>query len=331
MSVVVGGESIVEEAQGLEQEPADAVLPACSTGKQFVAASAMLLVEAGDLDLHAPIGRYLSSLPDAWQVLTAHQLLAHTSGLGHWSEVPGFDPNDIPPADEVIAARATRPLISEPGTTFRYSSVGYLLAARVVEHASGQAYPDFAAARIFKPLGMNATCVVPATIFGTDDVRTTVIDLARFASAFEADELLSPVSRGLMCTSHVSMPAQDADLDGTAGYGYGYYLGTFAGREMCYHPGDIPGYRSAYLSVPSLRANIAVLGDGDANDAIGLATQLSASLIAPAARRWELWREDDNANRFLVSVYDDEASALARLAAFESGVIHKQRYWVTVI
>lgn len=52
--------------------------------------------------------------------------------------------------------------------------------------------------------------------------------------------------------------------------------------------------------------------------------------LPPAVtRRWELWREDDNANRYLVSVHDDEESANARLAAFESGVVHKQRYWVT--
>jgi hypothetical protein len=58
-----------------------------------------------------------------------------------------------------------------------------------------------------------------------------------------------------------------------------------------------------------------------------LAASRPASTPPPACR-WELWREDDNANSYLVSVHDDEASARARLAEFESGVVHKQSYWI---
>jgi hypothetical protein len=65
-----------------------------------------------------------------------------------------------------------------------------------------------------------------------------------------------------------------------------------------------------------------------ASTATAIVSVMSGDETAPAARRWELWREDDNANRYLVSVHDDEESANARLAQFESGVVHKQRYWV---
>ena len=330
VSVLLGGEPIVEETRGLEGRPAEIRLNACSVGKQFVAASAMLLVEAGDLDLHAPVGRYLGSIPEAWHRITTHQLLAHTSGLGHWDQVPGFDPNDLPTVDEAIARRAGRPLISEPGATFRYSSLGYAIAARVVEGVSGIAYPDFAAARILAPLGMSATTVDPMAIAGTNDVVTTVADLGRYARAFAAGEVLGAESSELMCAAHTAVGPEDTEFDGTTGYGYGCYVGTFAGRPMHCHGGDIPGYRSAYVAVPSLDASIAVLSDGDHNDAVGLAASLLAR-IAPTRRRWELWREDDNANRYLVSVHDDENSARARLAEFESGVVHKQSYWVTAV
>ena len=46
---------------------------------------------------------------------------------------------------------------------------------------------------------------------------------------------------------------------------------------------------------------------------------------------WELWRQDDNGNRFLVSVHRDRAEAQTRLAGFESGVVHKQTYWIAEI
>ncbi len=49
---------------------------------------------------------------------------------------------------------------------------------------------------------------------------------------------------------------------------------------------------------------------------------------APSVVRWEVWRQDDNGNRYLVSAHADEAAARLRLADLESGVVHKQTYWI---
>jgi hypothetical protein len=51
-------------------------------------------------------------------------------------------------------------------------------------------------------------------------------------------------------------------------------------------------------------------------------------LAGAASRVFELWRQDDNGNRFLVSVHDDSLLAEAALREFESGVQHKQLYFV---
>jgi hypothetical protein len=50
---------------------------------------------------------------------------------------------------------------------------------------------------------------------------------------------------------------------------------------------------------------------------------------APSVVRWEVWRQDDNGNRYLVSAHADEAAARLRLAELESGVVHKQTYWIS--
>jgi hypothetical protein len=43
---------------------------------------------------------------------------------------------------------------------------------------------------------------------------------------------------------------------------------------------------------------------------------------------FELWRQDDNGNRFLVGVFTDRAGAELRLAEFNRNP-HKQTYWIT--
>jgi hypothetical protein len=84
-----------------------------------------------------------------------------------------------------------------------------------------------------------------------------------------------------------------------------------------------------YLQAPGLDASISVLSNRDEADARARALDLWRTFLAPGPRRWQLWRQDDNGNSYLVSVHPDEDSARARLAAFESGVVHKQSYWVT--
>ena len=42
----------------------------------------------------------------------------------------------------------------------------------------------------------------------------------------------------------------------------------------------------------------------------------------------DLWRQDDNGNRFLVGAFPDRAVAEARLAELTQ-VPHKQTYWIT--
>ena len=44
--------------------------------------------------------------------------------------------------------------------------------------------------------------------------------------------------------------------------------------------------------------------------------------------RFEVWRQDDNGNRFLMSGHAERADAEAAVAAMEAGVQHKQLYYV---
>ena len=46
-----------------------------------------------------------------------------------------------------------------------------------------------------------------------------------------------------------------------------------------------------------------------------------------AEKRFQLWREDDNGNRFLITIYERRRDAEQRLQELQKGG-HKQLYWI---
>ena len=57
-----------------------------SVTKQFTAMAVMMLQERGKLNVQDSICKYLTECPAAWQPVTIHHLLTHTSGI--WSFSP---------------------------------------------------------------------------------------------------------------------------------------------------------------------------------------------------------------------------------------------------
>ena len=48
----------------------------------------------------------------------------------------------------------------------------------------------------------------------------------------------------------------------------------------------------------------------------------------PVSAVFEVWRQDDNGNRYLMTTHPDRAAAKAAVAEIEAGVPHKQLYFV---
>lgn len=126
-----------------------------SITKAFVGVAAMQLVEAGQLDLAAPVGRYLPELPAAWHAVTIRQLLTHTSGLP-----------DIMPEDALVtenneqaawAQVQTQPLDFPAGQRFAYNQTNYLLLGRLIDKLSGQPFAQFIRQRQLDVVGMPRT------------------------------------------------------------------------------------------------------------------------------------------------------------------------------
>lgn len=133
-----------------------------STTKTFTAALLMQEVEAGRLDLDAPVRRYLPGFRlqrDEWTglVLVRH-LLTHSGGFdGDWFlRYPRHDEERLA---AVAGAMEQVPVRSQPGAAFSYSNLGFAVAGRIAEVLGGSAYEDLIEQRLFRPLGMSNSTV----------------------------------------------------------------------------------------------------------------------------------------------------------------------------
>src|SRR5690242_19113079 len=110
-----------------------------SVSKQFTAGAILLLQEQGALSVSDRLSRWLPESPEAWQPMTLHHLLTHTSGIGHWQDFPMLKLDQPIARDELLAIFQRRPLLFSSGG-WAYSSPGYVLLAHVVEQVTGEPY-----------------------------------------------------------------------------------------------------------------------------------------------------------------------------------------------
>jgi CubicO group peptidase (beta-lactamase class C family) len=130
-----------------------------SLSKSFTALAIMQLVEAGKLDLDAPVQRYLPWFrvadPDSSARMTLRHLLHQTSGLSDLTGNLFHVRSDI--SDDALertvrslSTVGTRPL----GQAYEYSNMNYTILGLIVQTVSGQSYEQYVQQHILEPLAM---------------------------------------------------------------------------------------------------------------------------------------------------------------------------------
>jgi CubicO group peptidase (beta-lactamase class C family) len=170
------GAAGVREAGKDDPITPDTMLRIASMTKMITTVAALRLVEAGKLDLDAPVETYRPEFAEL-QVLegfdgdtprlrppagkaTVRQLMSHTSGLSYWfwnKDIDRYEqltgvPNVLPGSDEAFKA----PLVGDPGTLYEYG-INTDWLGRVVEAIAGQSLADEVEEHITGPLGMTST------------------------------------------------------------------------------------------------------------------------------------------------------------------------------
>ncbi len=131
------------------------VFPVHSITKAFTGVAIMQLVEAGKLDLSAPLSRYLDDLPKDWQSVTVHELLIHTSGIPDvWNDAARLIADD---GDKAWAKVKTLPVDFAPGLQFKYNQTNYIVLGKIIDKLSGEPFTDFIKKKQFDIASMSRT------------------------------------------------------------------------------------------------------------------------------------------------------------------------------
>lgn len=277
---------------------ADTVYRVGSISKLFTDIAIMQLAEKGEIDIDAPVTKYLPDFRPKnsfGKAITLRQLMSHRSGLVRETPIGNyFDPNE-PTLAETIASLNKTSLIYAPETRTKYSNAGIAAVGYTLEKTQKEAFADYVKRSVLEPLGMEHSSFEPtpeineslakAYMWTTDgrvfpaptfqlgispagSMYTTVGDLGRFMSAVFAGgrgtngQMLSPESLEKMWTPQYARPGQKT------GFGIGFGISEMDGRRKIGHGGAIYGFASQLSMLPDDKLGVIVVTTKDAANAV---------------------------------------------------------------
>ena len=284
-----------------------------SISKSFAAIIAMQEVEAGRLDLQAPVTDYVPwfEVRSRFAPITTHHLLTHTAGL-----IGGTD-FGLDGVHQVWALRETE-CVYAPGERFSYSNDGYKLVGLVLEATTGKPFTELLGERVLGPLGMRdsdpaitlatrATVALPhqrafddrpshptqpwmvspwyETATADGSIVSTASDMCTYARLLLARGV-APRGRLFSAESWARLTRhaiEDLDEPG-AWYGYGLITRENDGRTLIGHSGSMVGYSSYVMIDPGAGLGVVVLMNGiaDRTELVQYALEAGRAALAGA-------------------------------------------------
>jgi CubicO group peptidase (beta-lactamase class C family) len=258
-----------------------------SITKQFTAMAILILEAQGRLNVEDPICTYLTDCPSAWETITIHQLITHTSGIPETSGLPDYRSSRATPSspEKNIARFRDLPLDFPPGENWSYSNSGYILLGYIIEQVSGLSYEEFLKQTIFTPLKMNNTAYdhndnnlavgytsqyssLPADFVDVSffdaagALYSTIEDLYRWDQALYTEILVPQPYLDRMFAQHITIPYGKGES-----YGYGWTIDQESGRTLIMHAGGLPGVSTIIARYPQDRITIIALSNNENTNA----------------------------------------------------------------
>ena len=149
-----------------------------SVSKILTAETVLKLVEQDLLQLDEPIVGLIADsfgltvADERARNITIRQLLSHTSGISNFLKI-FFDAGSYDQMGMLRGALSVQ-LDSEPGSTFKYGNVNYVLLGKAIELVTGLSYQDATKELVLTPLGLDSFRLVGTYDFGPNDAMHAV-------------------------------------------------------------------------------------------------------------------------------------------------------------
>jgi CubicO group peptidase (beta-lactamase class C family) len=262
-----------------------------STSKSFTALAMIQLVEAGKIDLDAPVVNYLPWFRTADAAasarITVRNLLNQNSGLPVDAGREGFADNDQSDTalENGVRQLAGVQLNHAPGEAYEYANENYTTLGLIIQAVSGSSYEEYIQSQIFAPLHMRHSA---ATI--SDPVVSDLASGYRYrffwpvpfdapyprqmtpagfliASAEDvAHYLIAQLNDGAYGENHVvsargiaTLHSAGASMNPTSAYGMGWVIDHQPQATRFEHNGDTSTFHSNMLVLPEEQIGIVIL------------------------------------------------------------------------
>jgi CubicO group peptidase (beta-lactamase class C family) len=284
------------------------IVEAGSLGKPLLAVIALALVEAGKLDLDAPIARWYTDAElgkdPFYRRVTLRQLLSHTAGLTN------------------MHANQAQTIHFPPGDHFSYSGVGFLLAQRLIEKVTGESFDAVAARLVFGPAGMTNSSFIwqrrfddhtatghdalgqpmqkrrPSMAFAPASLQTTAEDYGRFVAALLAGKLLGSPMLDAMWKTQVAVTPSCVECAGPVPpqrspdvfWGLGWGIDKTSQSTSVWHWGDNDIFRSYVVAWPAKKT--ALVFFTNSVNGLGLRSDLVSHVAGGEHPDWDFVKYD---------------------------------------
>jgi len=269
-----------------------------SNTKSFTALATMQLVEAGKIDLDAPVQRYLPDFTiadkDAASRMSVRHLLNQTSGFSRQTGIEPLLEGKVQSIEEAVADLRNVKLDRPVGSTLEYSNVNSVILGQIIETVTGIKWSAYVEKNILQPLGMSHSytsldearrhglTAVHKYWFGfpfktegsylpglapTGSIYASVSDMARYMSMYlrgglgPNTRLLSEDGiRDMLTpeTNQVTKMLQGEEL--SYYYGRGWFVGKFgAADDARWHLGNLPYFTAWMVLLPESNQAVVVL------------------------------------------------------------------------
>jgi D-alanyl-D-alanine carboxypeptidase len=200
-----------------------------------------------------------------------------------------------------------KPPAFEPGTSWAYSNVGFVLLGRVIEIVAGQDYYDYIQTNVFAPAGATSAsfpllpkdgvAVLPmaypyAPVWDVENHRmyarnalgiltrrggpagssiTSALDLLKLYNAMRDGRIVTPETLRLHSSSKPEL--------GAPAYGYGFIAGPYFGRPFIGHNGRSTGTCTESGELRDTPYTVIVLSNRDLSPAERVCQQVAGRIL----------------------------------------------------